>query len=208
MRDNNPVGRGRYAPSARVGGNRRGLVPYQVRLPWIPDEADWRAILDTGAHAVLSRRPGGVVPVGIGLSSHRTSPASRTAAQLPRTQPGRKHLADRMFVADGANKSTTVARGMHRRAWPALGKGDNSCNWIARFFAGLDTSKLKISVALAEEGSARRGSVFSGISRIRRMWCGVLCGQAGAANTGSCHFAMKRAQRDMVCIGRSGIFWA
>ena len=45
VRDNNPVGRGRYAPGARIGGNRRGLVPHQVRLPWIPDEADWRAIL-------------------------------------------------------------------------------------------------------------------------------------------------------------------
>ena len=42
VRDTNPVGRGRYAPGARMGGNRRGLVPHQVRLPWIPDEADWR----------------------------------------------------------------------------------------------------------------------------------------------------------------------
>ena len=40
VRDNNPVGRGRYAPGARMGGNRRGLVPHQVRLPWIPDERD------------------------------------------------------------------------------------------------------------------------------------------------------------------------
>ena len=40
-------------------------------------------------------------------------------------------------------------------------------------FVGLDTSKLKISVALAEEGRPVR-SGFSGISRIHRMWCGVL----------------------------------
>jgi len=46
VRDNNPVGRGRYAPGARIGGNRRRLVPHQVRLPWIPDEGDWRKILD------------------------------------------------------------------------------------------------------------------------------------------------------------------
>ena len=57
MRDNNPVGRGRhYAPSARVGGNRRGFVPYQVRLPWIPDEADWRAILDTARREPIRNR--------------------------------------------------------------------------------------------------------------------------------------------------------
>ena len=47
LRDTNPVGRGRYAPGAYAGGgsNRRGLVPRQTRLPWIPNEADWRAIL-------------------------------------------------------------------------------------------------------------------------------------------------------------------
>ncbi len=57
LRDNNPVGRGRYAPGARAGGdNRRGLVPRQVRLPWIPDEADWRAILEAARHEPIRNR--------------------------------------------------------------------------------------------------------------------------------------------------------
>jgi integrase/recombinase XerD len=56
VRDNNPVGRGRYAPGARMGGNRRGLVPHQVRLPWIPDEADWRAILDAARREPIRNR--------------------------------------------------------------------------------------------------------------------------------------------------------
>jgi site-specific recombinase XerD len=56
LRDNNPVGRGRYAPSARVGGNRRGLVPHQVRLPWIPDESDWRKILDVARGEPIRNR--------------------------------------------------------------------------------------------------------------------------------------------------------
>ena len=57
LRDANPVGRGRYAPAARVGGdNRRGLVPRQVRLPWIPDEADWQAILEAARGEPIRNR--------------------------------------------------------------------------------------------------------------------------------------------------------
>jgi integrase len=57
LRDNNPVGRGRYAPNARIGGgNRRGLVPRQTRLPWIPNETDWRAILETARHESIRNR--------------------------------------------------------------------------------------------------------------------------------------------------------
>ena len=57
LRDNNPVGRGRYAPNARIGGgNRRGLVPRQIRLPWIPNETDWRAILETARHEPIRNR--------------------------------------------------------------------------------------------------------------------------------------------------------
>lgn len=57
LRDTNPVGRGRYAPSARArGDNRRGLVPRQVRLPWIPDEMDWRAILEVARQEPIRNR--------------------------------------------------------------------------------------------------------------------------------------------------------
>lgn len=36
LRDSNPVGRGRYTPSRRSGGQQRGLVPRLTKLPWIP----------------------------------------------------------------------------------------------------------------------------------------------------------------------------
>jgi hypothetical protein len=39
-----------------MGGNRRGLVPHQVRLPWIPDEADWRKILDAARGEPIRNR--------------------------------------------------------------------------------------------------------------------------------------------------------
>jgi integrase/recombinase XerD len=44
-RDTNPVGRGRYGRGARDRGNRRGLLPRETRLPWIPDDDEWRAFL-------------------------------------------------------------------------------------------------------------------------------------------------------------------
>jgi site-specific recombinase XerD len=38
VRESNPVGRGRYTPGSRAGGQQRGLVPRLARLPWIPGE--------------------------------------------------------------------------------------------------------------------------------------------------------------------------
>ena len=39
LRESNPVGRGRYTPGRRGGGQQRGLVPRLTKLPWIPGEA-------------------------------------------------------------------------------------------------------------------------------------------------------------------------
>ncbi|HEX6686236.1 MAG TPA: site-specific integrase [Candidatus Limnocylindrales bacterium] len=46
VRESNPVGRGRYTPGRRFGGQQRGLVPRLTKLPWIPAEAEWAALLD------------------------------------------------------------------------------------------------------------------------------------------------------------------
>jgi integrase len=45
VRGSNPVGRGRYTPGRRFGGQQRGLVPRMTKLPWIPTEAEWLALL-------------------------------------------------------------------------------------------------------------------------------------------------------------------
>lgn len=45
-RDDNPVGRGRYTPGKMNAAQRdRGLVPRFVRLPWIPTDEQWQAIV-------------------------------------------------------------------------------------------------------------------------------------------------------------------
>jgi integrase/recombinase XerD len=47
LRASNPVGRGRYTPGRCFGGVReRGLIPRYTKLPWIPNDAQWRAIIE------------------------------------------------------------------------------------------------------------------------------------------------------------------
>lgn len=46
LRSNNPVGRGRYTPGKNFGITRqRGMLPRYRRLPWIPTDEQWLAIL-------------------------------------------------------------------------------------------------------------------------------------------------------------------
>ena len=52
LRESNPVGRGKFTPGRRFGGQERGLIPRLVKLPWIPDEQQWRQVL-----AVAAREP-------------------------------------------------------------------------------------------------------------------------------------------------------
>ncbi len=53
----NPVQRGRYTPGNIFGGAReRGLLRRYTKLPWIPDETEWRAILEAAAVEPLRNR--------------------------------------------------------------------------------------------------------------------------------------------------------
>lgn len=46
LRQDNPVGRGRYTASKGFAGRReKGLIPRYRRLPWIPTEEQWQALL-------------------------------------------------------------------------------------------------------------------------------------------------------------------
>ncbi|HTV33795.1 MAG TPA: site-specific integrase [Methylocella sp.] len=56
LRDNNPVGRGRYTAGFSGTRAQRGLFPRQTRLPWIPDEVAWMAILDVLRHEPIRNR--------------------------------------------------------------------------------------------------------------------------------------------------------
>lgn len=56
VRDSNPVGRGRYTPRGSYGGHQRGLVPRLTKLPWIPSDSQWEAILAVAAREPIRNR--------------------------------------------------------------------------------------------------------------------------------------------------------
>jgi len=78
--------------------------------------------------------------------------APAVAAAITRAEWTGERLADRMFVADGAYKSTTVARVVHRRRGRHK-QGDQSCNQIARFLLGSWTPPTTRRFALDEQQS-------------------------------------------------------
>lgn len=56
-RETNPVGRGRYTPGKSFAGHReRGLMPRFTKLPWIPTEEQWRAVLNAAREQPIRDR--------------------------------------------------------------------------------------------------------------------------------------------------------
>ena len=57
IRSHNPVGRGRYTPGKSIPGTgERGLIPRYRRLPWIPSDEEWSAILAAARAEPLRNR--------------------------------------------------------------------------------------------------------------------------------------------------------
>lgn len=57
LREQNPVGRGRYTPGKGFGGQRgHGLVPRLQKMPWIPNDAEWKRILEASRTESLRNR--------------------------------------------------------------------------------------------------------------------------------------------------------
>ncbi|MFD7476946.1 tyrosine-type recombinase/integrase [Streptomyces sp. NPDC059837] len=50
------MGRGRYTPGRRGSTQQRGLVPRFSKLPWIPDEQQWRDLLDVARFEPVRNR--------------------------------------------------------------------------------------------------------------------------------------------------------
>ena len=57
LRSTNPVGRGRYTPGKGFGGARdRGLIPRFTKLPWIPNDEQWKAVLEAARNEPFRNR--------------------------------------------------------------------------------------------------------------------------------------------------------
>src|SRR5258708_19795667 len=53
----NPVGRGRYTAGKGFGGKReKGLIPRYTKLPWIPNDDQWQAILHVACQEPIRNR--------------------------------------------------------------------------------------------------------------------------------------------------------
>src|SRR5262249_16861300 len=56
-RETNPVGRGRYTAGKAFGnGRQRGLVPRLTKLPWIPSDEQWQAVLRVARQEPIRNR--------------------------------------------------------------------------------------------------------------------------------------------------------
>jgi site-specific recombinase XerD len=110
-RETNPVGRGRYTPGKGFGGARdRGLVPRFTKLPWIPSDEQWRAVLEVAKTESLRNR----VMLALAydsalrreeLCSLRTDdldPAHRTLRIRAETTKGRRERVVPYSAATGA----------------------------------------------------------------------------------------------------------
>jgi site-specific recombinase XerD len=56
LRESNSVGRGRYTPDRRQIGQQRGLMPRFSKLPWIPNQQQWLALLDIARREPVRNR--------------------------------------------------------------------------------------------------------------------------------------------------------
>ncbi len=57
IRQDNPVGRGKYTPGKGFAGHRdRALIPRYRKLPWIPNNEQWQAMLEVTKSELLRNR--------------------------------------------------------------------------------------------------------------------------------------------------------
>jgi integrase/recombinase XerD len=110
-RETNPVGRGRYTPGKAFGGSRdRGLVPRFTKLPWIPSDEQWRALLEATKTEPVRNRVMLALAYDAGLRREelcllRTDdldPAHRTLRIRAETTKGRRERVVPYSAATGA----------------------------------------------------------------------------------------------------------
>lgn len=97
VRQSNPVGRGRYTPGRGFGGER-GLIRRMAKLPWIPTEAQWRAILEVVREETERNRVMFALSYDAGLrreelcslNTDDLDPAHRTTRVRAETTKGRR----------------------------------------------------------------------------------------------------------------------
>lgn len=101
VRDSNPVGRGRFVPGRHDGGTKRGLVPRFTKLPWIPDEQQWAAVLAVAADEPVRNRL--MLALAYDTALRREELCSLRTDDL---DPGRRMLRVRAEATKGRRERT------------------------------------------------------------------------------------------------------
>jgi integrase/recombinase XerD len=121
IRADNPVGRSRYTPHGGFGGARpRALVPRYTALPWIPDDGEWRALLEAARAGLLRNRLMLALAYDAGLRREELcslatgdiDPANKLLHVRAETTKGRRARVVPYSVSTGALLSGYLA---HRR---------------------------------------------------------------------------------------------
>ncbi|WP_432023959.1 tyrosine-type recombinase/integrase [Streptomyces parvus] len=100
LRESTPMGRGRYTPGRRQGGQQRGLVPRLTKLPWITSEQQWLGILQVAREEPVRNR----VMLALAYDS-----------ALRREEPCSLRIDD----LDPAHRTLRVRRRPRRTGWSA-----------------------------------------------------------------------------------------
>jgi site-specific recombinase XerD len=125
QRETNPVGRGRYTAGKGFGGHReKGLVPRFIKLPWIPTDAQWQAILRAAREEPIRNRMMLALAYDAGLRreelcalrSDDLDPAQRTVRIRAETTKGRR---ERVLPYSAATAVLLQAYLAHRRTLSA-----------------------------------------------------------------------------------------
>lgn len=125
QRDVNPVGRGRYTQAKGFGGQReKGLVARFTKLPWIPADAQWQAILSVARQEPIRNRMMLALAYDAGLRreelcgprSDDLDPAQRMVRIRAETTKGRR---ERVLPYSAATAILLQAYLTHRRTLSA-----------------------------------------------------------------------------------------
>lgn len=123
QRETNPVGRGRYTAGKGFGSRReRGLVARLTKLPWIPTDEQWQAILCAAREEPIRNRMMFALAYDAGLRreelcalrSDDLNPAHRTVRIRAETTKGRR---ERVVPYSGATAVLLQAYLAHRRTF-------------------------------------------------------------------------------------------
>ena len=134
----NPVGYGRYSPGRAILG-RRGLIPRHQKLPWIPNEQQWEAIVQVVAQASLRTR---------------TMFCLAYDAALRREELCRIEIGDFDFANQIATVRAEVAKGRRQRMVPYAA---TSAQLLANYLRHRRQLRMTPGLAFLSESRRNRG---------------------------------------------------